>query len=57
MEDATNTMVTSYDPSKPIIKLFIQIEKELKINFATSKPFTNAQIISKAYILVHMNVL
>ena len=52
MDYATNTMVTSYDPSNPITNLFIQIEKGVQIADSKNTPFTNAQIISKAYILV-----
>ena len=31
MEDATNTMVTPYDPFNAIIELFIKIEKRVQI--------------------------
>ena len=54
MEDATNTMVTTYDP---ITKMFIQIEKGVEISDSANSPFTNAQIIDKAYTLVQKNVL
>ena len=57
MKDSTNTMVTTYDPSKPITKFFIQIDKGVKISDAENTPFTNSQIIDKAYILVCSNEL
>ena len=52
MKDATNTMVTPYDPYKYLIKLFIQIYKGLKIYDTANTPFTNSHIIAKEYILV-----
>ena len=52
MEDATNTMVTPYDTSKPITKMLIKIEKGVQIVDAVNIIFKNAQIIAKAYILV-----
>ena len=57
MEDSTNTMVTPYDPYNPITKMFIQIEKGVEIADSANSPFTNAQIIDKAYTLVQKNVL
>ena len=42
MEDATNTMVTQYNTSKTITKLFIQIERGVKIAYAANIPFVNA---------------
>ena len=53
MEDVTNIMVTPHDPSKPMTKIFIRIEKWVKIADAKNSPLTNAQIIAKTYILVH----
>ena len=50
-------MVTQYDTSKPITKMFIQIDKGLKITNTANTPFTNAHIIAKEYILVNNNVL
>ena len=52
MEDSTNVMFTPYDTSKNITKLFVQIEKGVKISDAANNPFTNAQIIAKTYLLV-----
>ena len=52
MEDSTNVMFTPYDTSKNITKLFVQIEKGVKISDASNNPFTNAQIIAKTYLLV-----
>ena len=52
MKYYTNTMVTPYDPSETITKMFIQIEKGVKISDAENTPFKNAQIIDNAYILV-----
>ena len=52
MEDSTNYMVTTYDPSKPITKLVVQIDNLVWIADAANNPFTNAQIIDTAYLLV-----
>ena len=52
MENATTSMVNTYDTFKPITKLFVQIEKEAKIADSENTPFKNAQIIAKAYLLV-----
>ena len=50
-------MVTPYDTSKPITKMFIQFYKVLQIVNASNTPFKNAQIIAKTYILVQKNVI
>ena len=52
MEDATNAMVTPYDPSKPTTKLFVQIEMVLQIADSANTSFTNAKITAKAYVFV-----
>ena len=52
MDYSTHAMVTPYDPSKPITKLFVQIEKGLQISDTANTPLTNSQIVAKAYILV-----
>ena len=52
MEDAINAMVAPYDPYKNITNLFVQIKKGVKISDAANTPFTNSQIIDRAYILV-----
>ena len=53
MECSTITMFTPYYPYYLIIKLFIKTGKWVQISDAANTPFTNAQIISKAYILFH----
>ena len=50
MEDVKNSMVSPYDTSKTITKLFVPNEKEVQIYNAGNTPFTNSQIIAKAYI-------
>ena len=52
MEYTTTDIVTLYDPSKPITKLIVQIEKRVKIANAENTPFTNLQMLAKAYLLV-----
>ena len=52
MEDATNAIVTPYDPSNPIIKFFVDIEKGVWITNASNTPFKNAKIGAKSFPLV-----
>ena len=56
MEYSANNMIPPYYPSKTITKIFIQIEKVVQIANTENTPFKNAQIIFKAYILVHKTV-
>ena len=57
MENATNFMVTLYDPFKPITKCFVQIYKGVKLYDSENTPFTNSHIIAKVYILVQKTLL
>ena len=50
-------MVTPYDPSKTITKMFIQIDKGLQIINAENTPFANSQIIDKVCIFLQNTVL
>ena len=52
MDDATNSMATPYDTSKPTTNVFVQMEKGVQILNTENSPFTNAQTIAKAYLLI-----
>jgi len=52
LEDNAETLMTAYDPSLPITTLFKQIEDCVAYAEAGNAPFTAAQIIRKAYLLI-----
>ena len=56
MEYSTNTMVTPYDNTNTITKMFNQIQRGVQIVDAENIPFTNVHIIDKTYILLHNTV-